>query len=359
MGINKLLTYLTKNHGDVFTEVHLSNYRGKKISIDTSIYMNKFKAINSDRWLESFVSMVCMLRAENIHPVFVFDNGNPTEKEAEKKKRSDQRAKQRSKIETLAKSVANYEKTKEVDDILREVYEKETGQKERRRSLLLRSYPSFDLSVVRDKLGRMQKNLFVIKPADYEKLKALLGIMKVPWILAADEAEKTCVQLVQTGLAHAVLSEDSDCLAYGVNIFAHKLDFCKKTVLEVNRSTLLAILDMTQNMFTDFCIMCGTDYNPNIKGVGVVNSYSLIAAHKTIDQLPDNIDVTPLKHKIVRRLFTDFPPLPPSKKEKIVWCGKPDRTDMRVFLFKHNMRHLEEQIVQACCESTQKIVFTP
>ena len=75
MGIKNLNNLLRKKCPQVFVDIHLSEYAFKKLAIDVSLFMCKFKAICGDRWLTSFVNLVQCLRRNEIHCVFIYDNG--------------------------------------------------------------------------------------------------------------------------------------------------------------------------------------------------------------------------------------------------------------------------------------------
>ena len=71
MGIKQLLKFIKTNCPNSSEIIHLSDLRGKKIVVDTSIYMYKFK-INGNLF-DNFY-LLCMLFMDySIIPVFVFD----------------------------------------------------------------------------------------------------------------------------------------------------------------------------------------------------------------------------------------------------------------------------------------------
>ena len=80
MGIKNLHKFLRKHCPEVYTSVHLSNYAFKKVAIDISLYMFKYKTVFGDSWLQAFVNLVACLRKNEIHCLFVYDNGCPIEK---------------------------------------------------------------------------------------------------------------------------------------------------------------------------------------------------------------------------------------------------------------------------------------
>ena len=78
MGIKNLNKFLREKCPEVFEPTHISHYSFKKVAIDISLYLHKFKAIAGDRWLAAFLHLVASLRVtrsmqcsfsmENLHP---------------------------------------------------------------------------------------------------------------------------------------------------------------------------------------------------------------------------------------------------------------------------------------------------
>jgi 5'-3' exonuclease len=372
MTIKNLTKFLNEKYPEVFDRgVKLSEYAAKKIAIDTAIFMCKFKASNSETWLEGFISLVTWMRRENVHPVFVMDNGAPPEKAAEKKKRAEVRKKQENRAIALEEAVGAFHQHGGLDGLseehvalLKEVHQKEEKRgghdvSARRRLLLLPvglNQKDFDIGLVETKLERMKKHMFTVKSSDYDLLKKLLDVLKVPWINAQGEAEKECARMVIRGEAAAVLSEDSDCLAYKAPVFLCKPDFVSKTVRRIYFSNLIDTVNMTEEEFLDFCIMCGTDYNPNVRGIGVCKSFDLIQKCKSIEKLPEKIDSSVLNYQIGRKLFS-IPPEGDAMTLPSLFTGVPLETEVRAFFFKHNIRTPAEPVIQAFKPSELSLTF--
>ena len=47
-----------------------------------------------------------------------------------------------------------------------------------------------------------------------------------------------------------------------------------------------------QAQFIDVCILCGCDYCGSIKGIGPKTALKLIAQHKTLEKVVENLDKT-------------------------------------------------------------------
>ena len=80
MGIKKLNKFLKQNFPEVFKKIHISHYAFQKIAIDISLYMYKYKSIAGSKWLSCFIQLICCLRRNHIHCVFIFDGKAPPAK---------------------------------------------------------------------------------------------------------------------------------------------------------------------------------------------------------------------------------------------------------------------------------------
>jgi flap endonuclease-1 len=148
------------------------------------------------------------------------------------------------------------------------------------------------------------------------------------------EAEAYSSYLSIHNKVDAVLSEDTDVLAYGSPIFLTKIDTLNDTVVYINYQKMLNELDMTNEMFLDLCIMLGCDYNSNIPKVGPEKSFSLIKKYKNIDnidEIKNNIEI--LNHIRVRKLFE----IPQKIDFDVPYCGIPNFEKVSEFLFKNNL----------------------
>ena len=83
MGIKNLNKFLKNKCPEIFSTIHLSNFAYKKIVIDVSLYLHKYKAVCGENWLSAFVNLIISLRRNNIHICFIFDGQAIPEKAEE------------------------------------------------------------------------------------------------------------------------------------------------------------------------------------------------------------------------------------------------------------------------------------
>ena len=80
MGIKELGSFLQKNCPEAIYDIKLNEKQNAYATIDTSLFMYKFKYSNGENFLVKFVEMINRLKINKITPIFVFDGEPPSEK---------------------------------------------------------------------------------------------------------------------------------------------------------------------------------------------------------------------------------------------------------------------------------------
>jgi len=370
MGIKNLHQFLRKACPLVYSEIHMSRYAYKKIAIDVSIYMCKFKTTYGKLWLDAFLQLVTILRENEIHPIFVYDTKFPVEKEQEKKNRTMARLKTKERVEKIFQE---WEAYKQKFTHQPELFQTGSIHKIPLRGddmntdlldFLIRQYPDkTELAVIdvdRD-IDHQLNTLLSIRTEDFELTRELFTLMKVPWINATGEAEATCAVLCRTGQVDAVLSEDTDVLNYCASRFLHRLNIQTQTLMEIDYTDMLTRLNFTPAQFLDFCIMCGTDYNTNLFKIGPEKSYRLLCKHHSLENIRlhnSNLDMSGFPFERVREIFLDDQSLEPVHLDRILYCGIPDTQRLLEFCFHNNCRFDLPRLFQAFTSNPQIIFET-
>ncbi len=219
MGIKHLNTFLT-NHCRTITKIHLSEFSGKSVAIDASIYLYRFIADN--KLIEHTFSMVSIFMNYNVRPIFVFDGTPPPEKK-----------------ETLVERRENKRAAKAKYEVLKE------------------ANPEQDT----EEMEKLKRQFVNVKDSDIRLVKSLLDDYGVAWISAPGEADELCAHLMHTNQVYACMSDDMDMFAYGcVRVFRH-FSLVKHTVLFYDLNEILTDLQMTVQEFRQVIVLSGTDYN--------------------------------------------------------------------------------------------------
>jgi len=345
MGIHHLNKILRKYSPTSFREVPLTHYAYKKIAIDVSLYMFKYKTIfGEDRWITAFISLICCLRRNEIHCIFIFDSKAPQEKEQEQKDRREQRQKIKDKADQLDIDYKKYKSDGTISELMKEVCEKKKKQENR---LLLKT-STFDEKIIKETIAKLKLQTISIGKKDFQIAKQLFDILDVPYHQAITEAEATCAYLARENIVHGAMSEDTDVLAYGSPKFLTKVNITNENCIEIDLNQVLLDLNINYEQFRDMCIMCGNDYNKNIRGVGPQKSYELIKEHGSIENIEKNTnyDTSVLKYKRSRELFTFTDNY---FTKPIYCCGTPDYDRLGSFLFENNCR-MDLSYVKHCYE---------
>lgn len=333
MGIKELNKLLKSKCPDVFKPMHLSYFAYKKVAIDITLFLCKFKSKSGSDWLASFVSLITCLRSYDIHCVFIYDNGHPVEKTDERQTRVENREKTRKRTEDLENALYLYKTTEVIQDNLASFYTRLMKDNSTLRSTTL------NVELAELKIAKMKNYDFKITPDDFALTRELFDILKIPYYLSPLEAETMCSDLCKRKLVDGVLSEDTDVLAYGAPIFLTKLDFYNGTCVKIEYNDILERLKLTTDEFLDICIMLGCDYNSRIPKIGPEAIYKLIKQHRNIDEIARNnpkIDVSNLKHIRVREMFKDYTRAE-IKDNYIPYCGTPDMELLKEFLIRNNI----------------------
>jgi flap endonuclease-1 len=233
MGIKNLNRFLQSSCDKSIQQIHISSLSGKKIVIDTSIYLYRF--MGDGCLLENFYLMISIFREYNIIPLFIFDGKPPKEKEELLKQRKTEKKDAERKYKMLE------DKLDHIEDY------------------------DVDKSEIKDNMDALKKQFIRIHHNDIENVKTLLKAYGVSYIDAIGEADKLCAKMVCKNKAYACLSEDMDLFVYGCGRVLRYLSLLKKTTVMYELSGILSELKLTLPEFQYITIISGTDYNFNIK----------------------------------------------------------------------------------------------
>lgn len=335
----KTLISLTKDSESI-TRIHLSKFCFEKIAIDSTLYLYKFKAALGERWITGIINLIKCMRKNNIHCVFIFDGKSPIQKQEEQNNRKNNKRKLENFIQELENDVLVFNKTGNISDNLSK----------------LNNDSEFNIENVNEKIDKKKSQIFDVTKSDFILLKELLKVLKIPFYTAPSEAEKFCAKLCIDGKVKAVLSDDTDIIAYKTPFSLSKINTLTGECVIVENKKLLESMNFTNEQFLDHCIMCGTDYNKNIKGIGSMTSYKLIKEHYNIENIEEKlkIDVSCLNHQTVRKLFTEFEEY---NIDYIPYCGKINPDDLNNFLNTNKVKINSVDFLNYLCVDNVKIEF--
>lgn len=151
---------------------------------------------------------------------------------------------------------------------------------------------------VLDEVRKLTARLVGLPTDSVELAKEFFSGLGLPVVTSTTDGERLCAALCRTGYAAVAVSADGDTLAHGSpfvvrgpgnDIYRRRegdgLLTAVPTYKLVDYELLLRLMGLTGASFLDFCIMCGCDYNENMKGIGPKRSLDLIRRYGTIDEI--------------------------------------------------------------------------
>lgn len=293
MGIKGLKQFLKKQVPRAFLRAPLSSLKGKKIAVDISCIMYKYMSVCQGReidqtnlaccpldqekifanWLNMFLGQCSNFVEMGITPIYVFDGKPIPQKEDEIERRKDI---MEDKMDSIHREL----------DSLALVAAPSSGMEELTPAKLKELLEKTDSNV-----ASMMKQVIHLPMSEKLKLKGIFSEIGVPIIQSTYDAEKTCSILCLNGIVDAVYTTDSDAIVYGTPVMIY--DIKKENVpgegiidvcYVIHIPTLLSELEITQDQLADIAILCGTDYNHNIRGIGPVKAFNGIKKWGTIEK---------------------------------------------------------------------------
>ncbi|XP_049591845.1 exonuclease 1 [Syngnathus scovelli] len=249
MGIPGLLQFL-KDAGE---PISVKKYKGQTVAVDTYCWLHKgafscaeklAKGEPTDQYVRFCMKYVDMLLTFNVKPILVFDGRNlPSKREVEKARRE--------------RREVNLQKGRQ----------------------LLRDGK---LSEARDCFTRCVN----ITPAMAHHVIKAARARGVDCLVAPYEADAQLAYLTKCGLAHAVITEDSDLLAFGCQRVILKMDK-HGNGLEIDQRNLGRCRSLgnvfTEEKFRYMCILSGCDYLASLHGIGLGKACKLLRLAKDSD----------------------------------------------------------------------------
>ncbi|KAJ8014184.1 hypothetical protein DPEC_G00037610 [Dallia pectoralis] len=242
MGIQGLLQFLK----DASEPISVKKYKGQTVAVDTYCWLHKgafscaeklAKGEPTDQYVTYCMKFVDMLLSFGVKPILVFDGCNlPSKHEVEKSRRE--------------RRQANLQKGKQ---LLRE------GK----------------ISEARDCFTR---SVNVTPSMAHDVIKAA-RTRGVDCVVAPYEADAQLAFLNKAGIAQAVITEDSDLLAFGCKKVILKMDK-QGNGLEIDQNNLGRCRSLgdvfTEEKFRHMCILSGCDYLASIHGIGLGKACKLL-----------------------------------------------------------------------------------
>ena len=251
MGVRFLNTLIKRKAPSALKYVSLSQYSGKTIVIDTSIYIHKYLASNS--LMESMYFMISQFRYLNITPVFIFDGVAPAEKKGVLNARASVRE----------NALEQYNR---LDTLLHK--SDETGDPSTSTSSTVSATAAYSAECeypeqIRRRMQSLKRRFIRISNFELNELKRLMREFGVEYIESDGESDLLCAYLVKCGFAQACMSDDMDLFLYGCPVVLRHVNIWHSSGVEYRLDTILRDMAVSLHGFQMVCILSGTDYTSN------------------------------------------------------------------------------------------------
>lgn len=176
--------------------------------------------------------------------------------------------------------------------------------------------------------ARLRARTQRLTPTILETSRDLLALLDMPVVEAPAEAEAQAAHMAKRGDVDYVGTEDYDALLFGAPTTLRKLTSSDGTeCMELDPT--LAELDVTLPQLVDIAILCGTDYNDGVHGIGPKTALKKIAAGSTVEEILADRDAEIEQLDVIRDIYLD-----PSVTDdyRIEWDWSPDFGRARSYL---------------------------
>ncbi|XP_019065965.1 exonuclease 1 isoform X2 [Fukomys damarensis] len=257
MGIQGLLQFIK----EASEPIHVRKYKGQVVAVDTYCWLHKgaiacaeklAKGEPTDKYVGFCMKFVNMLLSHGIRPILVFDGCTlPSKKEVEKSRR------------------------------------------ERRQSNLLKGKQLLREGKVSEARECFTRSINITHAMAHKVIKAARAL-GVDCLVAPYEADAQLAYLNKAGIVQAIITEDSDLLAFGCKKVILKMDQFGNG-LEINQTRLGMCRQLgdifTEEKFRYMCILSGCDYLSSLRGIGLAKACKVL-------RLSNNPDIVKVIKKI-------------------------------------------------------------
>ena len=221
-------------------------WEGKKIGIDILGFLYKAKAQKISPFIY-IIELIIACKRLNITPVAVFDGRPPDEKKCALKHRSNVR---------------------QVSDTRKKILESD-----------LTTVPMNDQqrSVVEKTLKTLTLNTTYLTSEERDSVKQIFYACGVLSLNAAGEADNVLAYFAKRGEFDAIISNDLDLLARGVEnlLVPNGIAYPGEIIgwVHYNLSNILTTVSFTHNQFLEMCVLMGSDYTVGLKSLQYRSAY--------------------------------------------------------------------------------------
>lgn len=313
MGIRNLNKILKKYCSNGIKEINIKDLKNKTIAIDTSIYLYKYTF--NGNMIECFIKQINHFLKHNITPVYLLD-GKPTDEKRDLiNKRKEMYNNKKEIIKNLLENKLKIEKEIEI---------LKNNNNEEKNEIIKDELDKYflEINLINETIKKKQKGNIKIDWYKVDLLKELFKDCNIFYYQCNGETDVFVKEFFNNKLIDYVITEDLDFLTHNCSNILYNYNFMNNSLLHYNYDIILKELELTKEIFVDFCILCGCDYSPTVRGIGHITAFKLIKKYGTIEEIIKNnkkFDFNNFNYDQSRKMFNLHPEINvSSKKIKII-----------------------------------------
>ena len=352
MGIKNLNTLLKKHVKNGIITKNLDSFTNNIIAIDTSNYLYRFKYDNGN-YLKKFVDQITTFWKYRMTPIYIFDGSPPSEKNETLKKRQAVKNKSKNNIFILEEEIKLQDKLYDKKQNNLSINKLFSNQNDNSEQLQLQN-DIFELKQSiqnnKNKLKKKIKNVISISPSDITNCKNLFNLLGIKYIVADSEADILCCELLKNKIVDCCLSEDMDFLTHGCSKLLKNYNYRDNTVKVYILPIILKELDLSYDKFVDVCILCGSDYTSNIRGIGPISALKYIKKYDSIENIIEELinknskfSIDNFNFQIARDIFKTKKKSPLDREDVLV--GHVDSSKLYSFFLENKIKNSVQKIL--------------
>ncbi|MCO8246009.1 flap endonuclease-1 [Haladaptatus sp. AB643] len=153
-------------------------------------------------------------------------------------------------------------------------------------------------------VARLEAHTQRLTPVIQETTRELLDLLDVPVVEAPAEGEAQAAHMARTGAVDYAGTEDYDALLLGAPLTLRQLTSKGNPELMDFEATLEEH-DITWEQLVDIAILCGTDFNEGVSGVGPKTALKGVKEHGDLFGVLEERDAYIENVEIIRGMFLD------------------------------------------------------
>ena len=196
-----------------------------------------------------------------------------------------------------------------------------------------------------------------------EESKQLLTLMGIPYIQGKTEAEAQCAYMSSKKIVDAAASQDFDSLLFGADVLIRNLTLAGRRKLPRSNQTVevfpekyilkenLDSLGISREKLVWIALLCGTDFNKGIFGIGAKKGYKAVKNASSFEEALKTVEGDIPRWKEIEQIFLK-PDVFEPKPEKLIF-GQPNREELMKFMA--DQRGFSEERVNSALSRAYKI----